>query len=312
MATKFHEIKAVSKKRSTLATLICMLAFPTQIYAHGADGTYSWLITGLLSELDHVLIFTGCFLSLFLIFKRSLNVVSTFGAFSGACVFIFFGLHFEMAYLILGEDKNPQIATVFLFMLTTGLLSSLAAFKRTRSMDRMFVAIACVSMLLTGLAFHYVLIQKTLPAWAKDAAWANSFLVTVPASDFLEKCEEAGYDCWHGTEDVPLVLNDVNPAFRQNVAGIHAFYDEHRPEHTAGHGFGSFNDLEQDGVSVVLYFRDGEDTRVISDPHAGLRVHSVIRDGFYLLSTIAHVVWLSGALFLLWFHQRRFKRRIPC
>lgn len=270
------------------------------------------LVTGLLSELDHTLIFFGCFLSIILLFRRHLTLVNALSALCCATAFIAAGGHFEVAYLILGENKNPQIFTVALFIVTTVFLLTLCSRKATRTMDRTLIGTACLSMLLTGLLFHYVLIQTALPSWARDAAWANSFLLPESASEFQEMCEQAELECWHGSEDSALDSDSVNPAFRQMIQGIDEFYEDANPEHAVGHGFGAFNDLEPAGVAVVLYYRDGADVRVISDARAGERIHGIIRDAFYLLSSAAHGVWLLGSLFLIWFHRRRFERRRTC
>ena len=88
-----------------------------------------------------------------------------------------------------------------------------------------------------------------------------------------------------------------------------SFYKEHRPDGEVGHGFGVFNDLGQDGVSVVLYHQKGSDIRVIADSKTGQRIHAKVRELFYLLASVAHGIWLSGALSLIAFHRIRFARR---
>ena len=258
------------------------------------------------ASLDHVLIFFTIFVSLLLLFRATLSAVSVLGALAAACVFIAADGHFLLAELTLPRDRNPQIATVALFAFTTAALIITATVKRFRTFDRLLIAIAAASVLATGALFHTILIATVLPAWSKDAAWGNSYLLKEPAELFLEKCEQSRLQCWSGA---PLNVALINDSFRNQVKGIYEFYQDNDPGAEAGHGFGAFNDLHSEGVSVVLYHQDGNDVRVIADARTGVRIHSTVRDSFYLLSTVAHGVWLIGALSLIGFHRSRFKRR---
>lgn len=258
------------------------------------------------ADLDHVLIFFSCFLSICLLFKRTLSVWLSLGAFTAACLFIWGDGHFLIAKLTLPPDRNPQIATVALYCFTTLCLMGRLALKRWRSLDRLMVCFAAISVLLTGVLFHTILIQRTLPAWAKDAAWGNSYLVSVPITEFQSHCAAARLTCWNGPS---LDLEKIDTSIREQVAGIYNFYRDNKPAETVGHGFGAFNDLSPNGVSVVLYHQSGEDIRVIEDSRTGGRIHSFVRDAFYLLCTVAHSIWLFGSLFLIAFHKARFRAR---
>lgn len=257
------------------------------------------------AELDHTLIFFSVFLSITLMINRSLSTVATLGAFVCACVFILVDGHFWLGE-VLFPGRNPQIATVGFMIATTSILLAMVTVKKWRTLDRIMISAACASVLVTFSLFHYVLVQQVLPAWAKDAAWGNSYLLPAPESRFKGDCKAAGLLCWQ-SDDVAAGL--IPEAFQQQVEGLDRFYQENKPDGEVGHGFGVFNDLGQDGVAVVLYHRSGDDVRVISDSKAGLRIHSKVRDLFYLLASVAHGVWLIGALFLLSFHRKRLSKR---
>ena len=262
------------------------------------------------AELDHILIFFSIFLCTILLFKRTLSLFWGFGALVCACLFVWFDGHFWLGEVTLPPGKNPQITTVALMAFSCVAMAALAAVRKSRTLDRVMMALASGSLLATFVIFHYVLIQQVLPAWSKDAAWGNSFLLPVPSSGFRDACVSAGLTCWT-KEDIESSL--VTPAYRQQIEGIYSFYKENEPSQEEGHGFGVFNDLSPDGVAVVLYHQNGPDVRVISDTKAGVRIHSNIRDLFYLLAAVAHTIWLAGALFLLSFHKVRFGRRsAPC
>lgn len=258
------------------------------------------------AEIDHTLIFFSVFLCIFLMFKRTLNARVALGALVCACLFIMLDGHFWLGEVFLPRGKNPQIATVALMLVTTVIMSTLVLFKRWRTLDRLMVCGSAVSVLITFALFHYVLVQQVLPAWAKDAAWGNSYVLPVPNAGFQEACTSAGLTCWDGSQVAAGKLPD---ALSQQIDGLYRFYQDHKPEGEVGHGFGVFDDLGQDGVCVVLYHQAGADIRVVADSKTGLRIHSKVRDLFYMLACVAHSVWLLGALSLIAFHRIRFARR---
>lgn len=257
------------------------------------------------AEIDHTLIFFSIFLSFTMLFTRTLKASLAIGALACACVFVTCDGHFWLGEVLLPRDKNPQIATVGLLVMMALVSMRSLAIKRWRTLDRVMVAIASASVLATFVLFHYVLVQQTLPIWAKDAAWGNSYLLPVPVESFKRSCDESGLICWTGAD---IASHALPGAYSQQVEGLYQFYQDHQPETEVGHGLGVFNDLGDDGVSVVLFHQAGEDVRVIVDSRVGIRIHTKIRDSFYLLATVAHGVWLFGALSLIAFHRMRFRR----
>ncbi|NVL48607.1 hypothetical protein F2S72_01175 [Pseudomonas syringae pv. actinidiae] len=259
-----------------------------------------------LAEIDHTLIFFSLFLCVTLLFKRTLNARVALGAFVCACVFISLDGHLWIGEVLLPKDKNPQIATVALMVVTDLAMCAMVLIKRWRTLDRLMVCGAAVSILATFALFHFVLVQQVLPAWAKDAAWGNSYLLPVPKVEFQDACASAGLKCWDGRD---LAARGLPETFSEQVDGLYRFYQDHKPEGETGHGFGVFNDLGQNGVTLVLFHQSGNDIRVIADVKTGRRIHAKIRELFYLLACVAHGVWLAGALSLITFHRIRFKRR---
>ena len=258
------------------------------------------------AELDHTLIFFSCFLSLTLLAKRTLNIRYTFGAFICALSFVIFDGHYIFGYIILPKGNNPQIATVGLLVFSFLSLGTVCLLKRGRTLDRIFVAGITTSVFATGLLFHFVLVQTVLPGWAKDAAWGNSYLVSVPIEDFKDRCIESKLECWDSQD---LVSRVIEKEYDQLIYGMFDFYANKPEIGVVGHGIGSFNDLGENSVALILYHQAGADVRVIADSEGGRRVHRTVRNLFYLLSSVAHLVWLIGGLTLLFFHKKRFAMR---
>tara|TARA_R110002124_G_scaffold128157_14_gene288670 strand:+ start:3005 stop:3451 length:447 start_codon:yes stop_codon:yes gene_type:complete len=145
-----------------------------------------------------------------------------------------------------------------------------------------------------------------LPGWAKDAAWGNSYLVSVPIEDFKDRCIESKLECWDSQD---LVSRVIEKEYDQLIYGMFDFYANKPEIGVVGHGIGSFNDLGENSVALILYHQAGADVRVIADSEGGRRVHRTVRNLFYLLSSVAHLVWLIGGLTLLFFHKKRFAMR---
>lgn len=258
-----------------------------------------------LSEVDHTLIFTSLFLSISMFVWRTLKAYVAFGALVCACVFVALDGHFWIGELLLPHGRNPQIATVALLMLVSAATLVALALKRWRTLDRIMIFFAGVSVLATFGLFHYVLVQQIMPAWAKDAAWGNSYLLPSAKAEFKVRCAGAGLTCWTASD---IDQRNMPSAYQQQVEGLYRFYQEAKPTTEVGHGFGVFNDLGEDGVAVVLYHQDRSDVRVIVDAKAGKRLHAKIRDSFYLLASFAHGIWVFGSLLLIALHRMRFRR----
>lgn len=258
------------------------------------------------ADIDHTLIFFVSILSIFLTFRRTLHAWSICGALSLAYGIVAFDLHFSVANWLLPENTNPQYLTVAIFLIAGLAVLSRVILKSSRTLDRTLIGAATVSVGLTAYLFHSVLVMQILPAWAKDGAWSNSYLLLEPKDRFQSACAEANLTCWGG-EDLPEQY--IRADLRQQLVGVHSYYQETSPNEENGYGFGSFNDLRDEGVAVILYFSKPGDIRIIVDSATGKRIHTQVRDGFYLFSVVAHSIWTLGALFLIWFHKRRFGRR---
>lgn len=261
-----------------------------------------------LAEIDHVLIYTAIILSAILHFARHLGWVKVISSFLLSIVLVLVDAPYMLAETIFPPEKNPQIITVFLCSIFISLALLTCCSRRFRTFDRIFISGIAISILITGLIFHYALVQTVLPKWSKDAAWGRSYLVSLEPEELYSQCESTGLGCWLLDRDS---IDEIPIAIRMQVQGVHEFYTNSELTSSFGFGFGAFNDLSEDGVAVVLYYADpGEPPRVISDSKTGIRIHSTIRDLFYLLSSIAHAVWLFGGLLLLSFHKRKLKRRL--
>jgi hypothetical protein len=258
-----------------------------------------------ISALDHFLLFFTAIIALYLTFSRTLHASGICGAIALACTIVISDAHFRLANIVFSPGTNPQYITVGLCVVAAAAISLRAAIG-PRSVDRLIMTFVMCSVLGTSALFHHVLVATVLPAWARDGAWTNSFLLELEPEQYRAECGSVGLDCTIGAELVP---ETIRADIRDRVMSIKAHFDREAPGEAAAHGFGHFNDLGDDGVASVLVYSAPGDVRVIVDEQTGSRIHRTVRDGFYLLATTAHSVWIFGGLALIAFHRRRFKRK---
>ena len=258
-----------------------------------------------LATLDHFLLYFVATLSLFLTFSRSLHALGISGAALLALGIVASNAHYTVAELLFEPGTNPQYLTVGYCVVAAACIS-VRAVVGPRSIDRYLVAAAMLSVAATSALFHYVLITNVLPNWARDGAWGNGSLLELSVEEFREQCAAGDLSCFSGPKLEPEKLR---PDLRGRIESIIEHFNSALPGEEAAHAFGHFNDLGDLGVAAVLVYSAPDDVRVIVDEKTGKRIHSTVRDSFYLLSSSAHVVWTIGALGLIAFHRRRFRTR---
>lgn len=258
-----------------------------------------------LAAVDHFLLFFVSTLSLYLTYSRTLHASGICGAILLALGIVLTNAHYTIAEMLFPAGTNPQYITVGYCVFAAVCISARAVIG-PRSIDRILVGAAMVSVVATAALFHYVLVANVLPSWARDGAWGNGSLLELDADEFQSQCASAGLSCFTGPQLDP---EQLRPDLRSRIASIIEHFQEASPDEEAAHAFGHFNDLGDLGVAAVLVYNAPGKVRVIVDEKAGKRIHSTVRDSFYLLSSTAHIVWTAGALGLIVFHRRRFRAR---
>lgn len=255
---------------------------------------------------DEFLVATATLMSLHLCFKSSIGWRAFIGVLAGAGIFMAIEPAYLLADILLPKGKNPQFITVGLMLLANIGLAGVLLFGR-RSFDRILVLAMMTSVTVTAFLFHYILVYSILPAWGKDASWANQYLIEKPFEQFDAACQADGFKCWSGKA---LELNKIRPDLQGQLQGISDFYTAQGSNEPFAHALNAFNDISSNGVAVALFYHDADGYRLVVDEKAGKRIHGLIRSQFYLLCSIAHAVWLFGCLFLIAFHKRRFGHRL--
>ena len=258
-----------------------------------------------LSDYDHLIIYFALFLSLSLCIQKSVSWRGISLSAALAYAAMTFDLSENLTSNFFDDGVNAQAALVGLSALSVIGLGILIARKRSRSLERSMMFICGASFIGTTLLFHHVLIEGFLHDWMKDAGLKNAYITETPIDEFQARCKEAQVQCWAGKI---LAKGDVPDDLYDGLSSIHAYFDSQNIQGPIVHAYGALNDTEDDGVAAILYVRKPEITLVVIDTDTGRRVHSLIKNNFYLLDSIAHSIWIFGTLTLMFFH-RYIKRR---
>ncbi|MFK4132233.1 hypothetical protein ACI2KR_08060 [Pseudomonas luteola] len=258
-----------------------------------------------LSDYDHALIYLACTLSIVLIFKRQLTLLSACSSapFAFLCMYLDpLGL---LSSWILPKGSNPQILTAIVVPIVALIL--LIRTIMFRSIDRIMVTASTITVIATTLLFHIVLIQNYLPAWGTAGAWSQSHLLRSDLITFDTFCSKQGLICFHGKT---FDIQKLPLAYQESVGSVDEHIRSKNLSHESVFGYSVFNDLDDDGVASILYFWSPNEVRVVINEKMALYIHGQIKWGFYLLCSLAHTVWIFGALILIIFHRRKLSRKL--
>ena len=208
---------------------------------------------------------------------------------------------------------NPQYTKIFLYIITLLILSLLILFKKTRSMDRIFIFLIGSSVLFTTLLFHVVIpsgffavvrnqTYQTVVKNFESKSFENGcrqgicFIInkeSILIKDLNEK-EESFSDYKWFTEKAINFL-EVNKA-ENTVSSILNNFKGQRFDYSIG----IIKKINYQGNTFYLFFIDDK----IMKPYS--RISEI---WFSFLTSAAHSIWIFGGLLLIFFHKNRFSKR---
>lgn len=209
---------------------------------------------------------------------------------------------------------NPQYTKIFFYLIMLFILAILILFKKTRSMDRIFIFLIGSSVLITTLLFH-VVIPSGFFAFVRNQTY-QKVVKDFETKDFETSCKDGA--CFILDKESILIkdLNEEKKSFSQydwfTKKAIE--YLEKNPEkNTTSHVLNNFQGQRFDySVGIIkkikyqekflyLFFIDDK----IMKPYS--RISEI---WFSFLTSAAHSIWIFGGLLLIFFHKSRFSKRI--
>ena len=201
-------------------------------------------------------------------------------------------------------SANPQWIKLALLGSAMLILWSLVAIRRTRSLDRLFMAVIVTMNLVLVTLFHLVLVEGALRATTQRSAHLMQTVIRAPEPAYSHLCGTLELECygWADGAAVPA----LSPAETMMLLPLLA-QTVTLPE--AEHTWLYSRDFSVTNHVQASYLRSGKTNRLIIDD--GPLTHATRRyqAWFYLLQIAATYGWLFGGLLVLTLHKRRLGRR---
>jgi len=207
------------------------------------------------------------------------------------------------------SPEYPRIV-FFLFVL---LISFALLFTKWRDFKRTFIILAGGGIFLTSLIFHTVIIYEIDTFKAQDSKiMQNIALMSENFDDISKACNVNEYDCFVApSSDEESLFNDdsvpnsireqlpyLKPYFYQNKNFF--WYGVSHEPHTSNRILGQipFSLARTEKFALIL-----ENT---SSYKKFLVVNQYV---FVWLALASHTTWFFGSLFLIYFHEKRFRKK---
>lgn len=219
-------------------------------------------------------------------------------------------------YAAIGEPRfaaNPQYTKLLFYLVEVPWLLVWCVWRRTRTLPRGFILMQMGAILLTTMAFHLALPGGALRDYREERAFdVRNVLMADNTHDFAVGCQAVGLLC--RTEPDP---NDpqMMPAVRQEMVGLAAYARE-----KSRHGYrmpvpvvlneGALNSTNEFVAYVAggMLRSDGHFWVAVDQDRVNLSWKNT-EAYFSFLGWVAHGFWTLLAVFLIVFHERRFRRR---
>ena len=226
---------------------------------------------------------------------------------------VFMAIHAYPDWFGYGSTVNQsnQYAKLFVSLPIVLLLAARLVRKHDRSIDRIYTTLICGSVLATTLLFHWVTVQGVMAVRAEREVGLR-LAAEAPASQFDSLCLELRTQCLRGPIS-ELPLQTPNARLNYMMAAVSSGAQQQTSGFTRSIvGSQPLGDGTDDRLNNhhVVYHRtpSGEYRFVIESQRTG----DTLKQWQFLYSTLAltaHLTWLLGGLFLLYWHKRRMGRR---
>lgn len=211
---------------------------------------------------------------------------------------------------------NPQYSKLILYILLILIMFTLSLIKKTRTLDRIFILLIALSVLLTTVIFHFAL-PMGMFKYIKNRE-EITLMENVKKLELKQVCDKK--NCFIINQDKEIIEN-INNSDEVLLEKYNYYIDyvlsDDRDVPNDKKGFyraslGDFRGLRFDYIITVvtplfdessLYYLVVMDKDVLK----GYSRQSEI--WFSYLTSVAHFIWIFGGVFLLFLHKRRFLKK---
>lgn len=208
-------------------------------------------------------------------------------------------------------NQSNQYAKLFVSFLIVLVLAARIVRKRDRSIDRLYMTLIAGSVLATTLLFHWVTVQG-VKAVRQEREVALRVAAEAPAGQFDALCKELHAWCLSGPIS-ELPIHTGNARIDHMAAAI----SRGAEQQTSGFTFGIVNSQPLDdgaddrlnSFHIVYHRTPSGDYRFVIESSRTVATLKQWQGLYSALALPAHLTWLAGGLFLLYWHKRRMARR---
>ena len=212
------------------------------------------------------------------------------------------------------SDQSNQYAKISVALIVCAALLYRAARKRSRSIDRIFVSLLFTSIIVTSMIFHYVTRQGVKEAKTMQL-YAMRLAASAPEAQFQAICEDLEAQCFSGNKKSPAILTgephtdfivaDLRKTFQLSSNHVAMSIGTSAPLSADP------TDLGERPKTAHVYFEQQADTtfRVVIEKQAFQKMVERWTQLYATLALPAHLIWLFGGLYLVWWHKRRLRHR---
>lgn len=248
-----------------------------------------------------------CFLlSGWILFRKKLTLVAAMCAFYVAMIFSRIDpLNYYIAHYY--PEINQQFSTVIYAGILITLCTLQLFIKKRRSIDRIIITICLYAVSTTIVVFHSLIIYPTFPLIGKQIQKETSALIKLDNDSFMDACLANGYTC-HVTRDISSV--NASPTIQATIERIHKDTASITTKQPLLHTYHVIDErFDRDEMAFVTYYSFKGNSRVILAKEQAELAYHFVRRWFYASCSIAHFIWLSFGLFIVWLHNRMISKR---
>ncbi len=204
------------------------------------------------------------------------------------------------------EDINPQYTRLFLFVFVAILLVLTSLWKKTRTLDRSFITIISLSVIVTSFLFHMAIPMSILKYTRIDRM--NSFveqIVELPSDYFCKNKTCLFFDKeFKERQELFVGSKELANQFNGFIESSKSFYSlaenrKHRLHGNSGNFVGVIS------IFHACIYKDNGGMLCAIDDKSMKDYGRLAQLWFAFLTSMAHGFWIFGGVLLLSLHKNR-------
>lgn len=236
-------------------------------------------------------------------YLMSLSIPEAFFTTTVHDIFVSLGLYPDFFRETATSEVNRNFAKITSLGIV-GFILLLKVLKRPRTMELIYTVLIFWSIMLTSYLFHTVT-KVALVEFRENEAPVLRMVSDADQKLFDDICKELEFECYEYGSGARTVY-DIEDPIKQDF--MRRTLEDTR--NTPGTIFTAHSNDRRSVYNVLVRYRKNGDVRFLFDTN--LYKSSLYRWQF-LYSTLAlsaHFVWLFGGGYLLYWHKKRFRKRI--